>query len=339
VDTSSPTVKIGAGAAAGCTFAALSAAVTAGGIITFDCGSSPVTIPITSTMSPPITKNTVIDGGGLVTLDGQHTTQILSWNGTNWGTNDFGVTLQRIRLVNGKKSGTMMFPTYTPQMMCSTGYFDGEGGAVYVRDGNLTVIDSIFDGNQAEQTGPDTGGGAIYITGSKTGLFVMNSTFTNNKGANGGAIGSLFSQLQIYNSLFTGNTATGFGANGDNATQCPHLNNPPQHQTGSGGNGGAICNDGAAFLDPKTQQVLITNNLFFCGDDIENNAAGTGAFGGGIFMTSDDWSATLTIDDSTVTNNTGGHWTSVKQGTVMNLGTAFGVNALSVSYTNSTLQM
>jgi hypothetical protein len=220
--------------------------------------------------------------------------------------------------------------------MCSTGYFDGEGGAVYVRDGNLTVIDSIFDGNQAEVLGPDTGGGAIYITGSKTGLFVMNSTFTNNKGSNGGAIGSLFSQLQIYNSVFTGNTATGFGANGDDTSashsQCPHLNNGTQHQTGSGGNGGAICNDGAAFASG------IVNNLVFCGDDIENNAAGTSAFGGGIFMTSDDWSATLTINDSTVTNDTGGSWTQVKQGSVTNLGTAFGVNALSVSYSNSTLQ-
>jgi hypothetical protein len=292
-----------------------------------------VTIGITSTLNLPIDRNTVIDGGALVTLDGQKTTQIFTFNGTDWGTNDNGLTLQRIRLINGKMHGTMAFPNY-PGTKCSTGYFDGEGGAVYVRDGNLTVIDSIFDGNEAELLGPDTGGGAIYMLGSKNGLLVMNSTFTNNEGANGGAIGSLFSQLLIYNSLFTGNTATGFGANGDDttATQCPYLNNGTQHQTGSGGNGGAICNDGAAFSSTHV------NDLMFCGDDIEGNAAGTGAFGGGIFMTSDDWSATLTIDDSTVTGNLGGYWTSVMQGSVTNLGTAFGVNALSASYSNCTLQ-
>jgi hypothetical protein len=41
----------------------------AGGEITFSCGTSPVTIVITSEKS--IGKATTIDGGGLVTLSGQ----------------------------------------------------------------------------------------------------------------------------------------------------------------------------------------------------------------------------------------------------------------------------
>ena len=53
---------------------------------------------------------------------------------------------------------------------CSQGYNDGEGGALYMRDGNLTVIDSIFTNNQAAPLGPDTGGGAIYVLGSKRGV-------------------------------------------------------------------------------------------------------------------------------------------------------------------------
>jgi len=52
---------------------------------------------------------------------------------------------------------------------CSQGWDDGQGGAVYMRDGNLTVIDSIFTGNQAAPLGSDTGGGAIYVQGSKHG--------------------------------------------------------------------------------------------------------------------------------------------------------------------------
>ena len=89
-----------------------------------------------------------------------------------------------------------------------------------MRDGNLTVIDCIFTGNQAAQLGPDTGGGAIYITGSKNGAVIVGSTFTNNSGANAGAVGSLYAELDIYNSLFENNTATGHGANNDDTDRC-----------------------------------------------------------------------------------------------------------------------
>ena len=53
VDTSNPTTVVGTGTAASCTFDALNTAVTKGGIITFDCGSAPVTIPVTATLPPP----------------------------------------------------------------------------------------------------------------------------------------------------------------------------------------------------------------------------------------------------------------------------------------------
>ena len=46
-----------------------------------------------------------------------------------------------------------------------------------------------------------------------------------------------------------------------------------------------------------------------CGDKIVNNAAGVNAFGGGLFFTSNNFGGTLTITDTTMTGNTGGHWT------------------------------
>jgi hypothetical protein len=46
---------------------------------------------------------------------------------------------------------------------------------------------------------------------------------------------------------------------------------------------------------------------------------------------------TLTIIDTTMTGNTGGHWTNATSG-VMNAGTAIGVNAKSITITSSTLQ-
>src|SRR5262245_49767946 len=138
-DTTTSTAVIGTGTPASCTFAALQAAAAAGGVITFDCGGGAVTIPITATLNLPVSKNTVIDGGGKITLDGGGAVRILSFNSANWQATDFGVTLQRITLVNGKTTPTEAIPTAPAP--CSQGWNDGEGGAVYMRDGSLTVID------------------------------------------------------------------------------------------------------------------------------------------------------------------------------------------------------
>ncbi len=323
-DVSTPTAVIGTGTAASCTFSALNTAVGKGGIITFNCGSAPVTIPITATMNLPINKNTVIDGGGKITLDGGHAVQILSFNGTDFQVNTNGLTLQHLSLVNGKTTPVDMIPTAS-QPACSQGYDDGQGGAVFINDGNLLVVDCIFSGNQAAQLGPDTGGGAIYIEGSKRGAVIVGSTFINNNGANAGAVGALFGELDIYNSLFQNNTATGHDANDVDRSMCSVMNNN-QYEIGSGGNGGAIYGDGNGF------------NIVLCGDAVLNNAAGKNAFGGGLFFTSDDMSGTLTITDTTITGNTGGSWTNVTTGSVTDAGTAIGVNAKSITVKNSTVQ-
>ncbi len=65
---------VGTGTAASCTPAALDAALTGGGAVNFNCGSSPVTITLASTKV--ITSDTQIDGGGLITLSGGNSVQI-----------------------------------------------------------------------------------------------------------------------------------------------------------------------------------------------------------------------------------------------------------------------
>jgi hypothetical protein len=315
---------IGTGTAASCTFGALQAAVAKGGVITFACGSAPATIQVTATLEIPNDRSTVIDGGKKVTLDGGNAVRIMNWTQIDFQKNQNRLTLQHISLVNGKTTPTKAIPPAPAP--CSQGWDDGEGGALRMADGNLTVIDAIFTGNQAAPLGPDTGGGAIYILGSAHGALIVGSTFTGNKASNAGAVGGLFAELDIYNSLFTGNSAIGNGANNNDPTKCSAMNNG-QNEVGSGGNGGAIYQDGGN-----------ATNVVLCGDAITGNAAGMGAFGGGVFMTSNDWSGTISVVDSTITGNTGGHWTQVKQGTVTDLGTAFGVNAKSATIQNSTLQ-
>jgi hypothetical protein len=322
-DTTHPTTVVGTGTPASCSFDSLKTAVAKGGTIAFDCGSAPVTIAVTSTLNVPTTMNTVIDGGKLVTLDGGGAVQILSFNSANFQANENGLTLQHISLVNGKMTPTQAIPKAT--LPCSQGWDNGEGGALYMRDGNLTVVDSIFTNNQAALLGPDTGGGAIYVLGSKHGAIIVNSTFTNNVASNAGAVGGLFAELDVYNSLFTGNTAAGNGANNNDATKCSAMNNG-QNEVGSGGNGGALYSDGNSV------------NVVLCGDAIDDNAAGANAFGGGLFFTSDNFMGTLTLTDTTMMGNTGGSWTSVSTGSVKNVGTAIGVNAKSITVTDSMLQ-
>jgi hypothetical protein len=304
VDTSKPTTVVGTGTAASCTFAALQAAVKKGGVVTFDCGAAPVTIQVTAPLTPPTTNayanqtpiQIVIDGGGNITLDGGNAVQILSWiHAGSFQKNDDTLTLQHLRFVNAKTTPTQAIPACPPSGSisnadCSTGFDDGEGGAIDMRDGSLRVIDCYFSNNQAALLGPDTGGGAIYMLGAKNPSYIVASTFEGNKASNAGAIGMLWAGAFIINSLFDGNSAVGTGANNNDPSKCTCMNNG-QNQTGSGGNGGAIYKDGGDGAA-----------LTICGTQIRNSSANE--FGSAVFLTADGSNAKLVLQDSLLKANT-----------------------------------
>ena len=127
------------------------------------------------------------------------------------------------------------------------------------------------------------------------------------------------------NSLFSRNTAVGNGANNDDPARCSVINND-QKEIGSGGNGGAIYSDGKSV------------NVLLCGDKIVGNSAGVKAYGGGLFFTSNNMQGTLSIIDTVMTGNTGGHWTVVSTGSTRDAGTAVGTNCKTLSIRNSSLQ-
>ena len=209
-DVSNPTAVVGDGTPASCTQAALQTAATGGGTIVFNCGFAAATI----TLFSPITfrKETVLDGGGLVTLDGNHRTRILYFESA-YDLKTPRLVVQRLIFRNGQSAS------------------GGEdtavgGGAIYRDGGSLAVIDCAFLDNQAPSQGQDIAGGAIYAFGGGE-TIISHSTFTNNSASNGGAIGSLNGDLIVANSTFTGNAATGSGGN-----------------PGQGGCGGAVYMDG-----------------------------------------------------------------------------------------------
>jgi len=280
-DTSKPDQVVGDGTAMSCTGAAVVAAVARGGIITFDCGPSPVTIVLEETAKVFNDKGpkVVIDGGGKVALSGGGKVRILYMNTCDekqvWTTphcqdqDTPQLTVQNLTFVDGNSKAETMY--------------DG-GGAIYARGGRFKAVNTRFFGNVCADVGPDVGGAAVRLFSQSGGkpAYVVNSTFggsasSGNVCSNGGALSSIGVSTSVLNSVMRHNEAIGMGAN------------PAAPGTPGGGSGGAIYNDGNTFA------------LDLCGTLIESNTANAG--GGAIFFVSNDRSGVLSIRDSTLRGN------------------------------------
>ena len=276
VNTSHPDQVIGNGTAASCTSGAVVAAVAKGGVITFDCGATPVTIMMHATAKVRNTSSEVVlDGGGKVTLSGGGARRILYMDTCDpaqvWTTSHCQdqatprLIIQNMTFKDGNSTGQQ--------------YDGGGGGAIFDRGGQLSVINSIFAGNRCDPTGPDLGGAAIRALSQYQNrpVYVSYSTFRGGVCSNGGALSSIGVSWTVLNSLMTGNQAIGDGAN------------PASPGTPGGGSGGAIYNDGDTY------------HLKVEGTIISANHAREG--GGAIFFVSNDRTGTLLIKKSTLNDN------------------------------------
>jgi predicted outer membrane repeat protein len=315
VDVSAPDHVVGSGTSESCTEEALTQAVNAGGIITFDCGG-PATIEITSALELRTDVDTTIDGGGSIILDGgrpTRQTRIFEFRSPNYRATDTTVTLQRLTLQNAEAPANDYTPPDPANPQCAYGYGDGQGGAIFVRDGILHVIDTVIQHCKAATPGPDTGGGAIYALGSRE-VVVVGSTLFDNEGSNSGAVGLLQSDGIFVNTTIANNRATGVGQNSCCDSACPGIGHPDQ--TGGGGNAGAVGVDGdsvdrvsfcgVTFRDnwaselgtfARTPNVTAPRTTTFDRCHFEGNFAGDG---GGAIWTRD---MHLVITNSTFANN------------------------------------
>lgn len=276
VDTSRPTRTVGDGSPQSCTSAAVVRAVTAGGIITFDCGPDPVTIEMTRTAKVRNSSaKVVLDGGGRVTLSGGGKHRILYQNtcdqAQGWTTSHCQdqdtprLTIQNMAFTKGDSTGE-----------AAEG---GGGGAIFVRGGHLRILNSRFTANRCDRAGPDLGGAAVRVLdqGGDDPVYVVGSTFTGGVCSNGGALSSIGVSWTVLNSRFEDNEAVGTGAN------------PARAGTPGGGSGGAIYLDGNRFA------------LTLDGTVIENNRAAEG--GGAVFFVSNDRTGIMTVRNSTLRRN------------------------------------
>jgi hypothetical protein len=267
---------VGNGTPASCTSAAVVAAVAAGGVITFSCGHSPVTITMTATANV-VNRHPVVvlDGGGLVTLSGGGQHRILYMNtcdpAQGWTTSHCQdqdspqLTVQNLTFADGNSTGDKTE--------------GGGGGAIFVRGGRFKVVNSQFLRNRCDPTGPDLGGAAIRDLSEYHGqpVYIVQSTFSDGVCSNGGALSSIGVSWVVLNCVMSHNSAIGNGAN------------PAQAGTPGGGSGGAIYNDGDTYT------------LTIAGSVIQNNHAKEG--GGAVFFVSNDHTGNLSIDGSTLTGN------------------------------------
>jgi hypothetical protein len=224
-DVSSPNHVIGTGTAASCTPAAFLTAVTAGGIITFNCGPDPVTITLAQTAKVRnSTQKLVIDGGGKVTLSGGGANRILYTNTCDTSLGSVSgnclyaptypqVTVQNLIMADGDSTDSTNGP-----------WSDTGGGAISQLGGRLKVVKSIFLRNRCTTNGPDLGGGAIRVYAQHSAtpndwdnssaarnqdpVHIVQSTFGGAAGqggncSNGGAISGLRTPITVLNSLIT----------------------------------------------------------------------------------------------------------------------------------------
>lgn len=243
--------------------AAIQAALDIGGPIIFNVGAAPTTIALTSTLVA--SRETVLDGGGVVTLSGGNARRILSITNPNPALDAplFQVTLQNIELANAMVNSGRGAAIYKQHTMMEFPY-----------KVSLKLVNCRFSNNNAPLDGSsqDDGGGAFYGELLDR-VDIGNCIFEDNQGSNGGAVYSLGSEtVNIVDSQFLDNQAIGNGGN-----------------PGNGGNGGALGVDGA----DRTVDV--------CRSRFIGNTAN--AYGGGFFSVMYDQTSHTRFEDTLFQEN------------------------------------
>ncbi len=318
-----------------CTDAGLRTAVTAGGIITFNCGITTITLGSTLTVNKAVT----IDGGGKITLTGNY----ISLDAQNNLTLQ-NITLNKVRVKNSNSTVSVINSTIANNVCGGVAKTDvgcgilnsgdlilvnsivatntssgGDGGGIANQKGTVTLIQSTISNNSA-----DRGGGISNLYGSLT---IKNSKFLNNIASGTNAIGGgLFSNessggVYIYDSTFDGNQASrgggvtfwgGVSAKSLTVKGSTFTNNQGKASSGFGPGGLEISqgtlvmenctftansgwNPGAIFIDPFTTTATIINST------IANNSSTSGNVGG---IQRKSGSSSLTVHNIILANNT-----------------------------------
>ena len=259
--------------------------LSGGGLVTFNCGPTPVTIIITDSTGLVVPAGaTIVDGGNRVTLSGNNNARVFYvGSGSSLTLTNIGVRF---------------------------GFTGIGGGCLYVQGAlalsNVTVT-NCFGGVAAP-------GGALYV--SSTGRAkVTDSRILSSTAATGGGIGSQGS-LEILNSTLVSNTATSTDGGGVWALGNTLVRGSTFYSnSASSGYGGAIYNQGTLSV---TNSLLGSNRAFEGGGGVQTYQGSTALlnvtlsgnralyYGGGIMQSSGVLTLTNVILSRNIGSNSGG---------------------------------
>lgn len=252
---------VGSGTPASCTEAAFDAALLAassgGGVITFQCGAAAHTIQFTVFKTVNL-GNVTIDGGGLITLAAAPNDRLFFAGPVSFRLRN--ITLQGgDSLVNGGAVEASGAQVSLENVQLLNNRAAASGGAIYCFDGSLQIRNSRIAGSRAAN------GGAIYNDGCR--LEIANTIFSDNQTGSAGLGGALLNaapgELTARNSRFEANSAFDGGAI-FNATGASATLTAVAFVTNTANYGGGVENSGA---------LTVTLSLF---DDNEVAASGGG---------------------------------------------------------------
>lgn len=273
VSPASPAVAagvVGDGTPGSCDEDAFDDALLNGGSVTFDCGPNPVTIYLTT--EKELEEDTAIDGGGLITLDGQELVRIFYVNA------GVTLTLESITLSNGKagSGGGIVNNNGTVALsnsMLSGNSANADGGGIYnFNDGTVELTNSTLSGNSSNS---GFGGGIHNEAGTLT---VTNSTLNGNSATFGGGI-SNFDTTTVTNSTLNGNTASIDGGGIWNGDAFTITNSTLNGNTANSSSGGGIftyeatINLRATIVANSPLSSNCTGNIISLGENLSDDAS------------------------------------------------------------------
>ncbi len=254
-----------------------------------------------STIEFNVASGTAGSGGGILNNGG--TLTVMGGSISNNTSNRAGGGIED----NGRDTATTVTLTGVTMNLNQTGSAPGNGGAVHISGtGNMTISGSMFDGNIATAEG-----GALWNSSGDSVMTVNSSTITSNVASGVAADqggGGLFNDggtLTVNGSTIFSNRANGAAGSGggilnDGGTLV--VNDSTINSNTSQRAGGAIEDDATGGNPTTTTLTRVTMD--------DNETGGSPGNGGATHVTGP---GTITIDSSTVSNNTadnegGGVW-------------------------------
>lgn len=182
------------------------------------------------------------------------------------------IVLKNITFTNGKSDnyGGAIFTETAESVKIANCIFTNNTA---IKDGGAVEIDSKFNPNPRE-----------FFYGH---LEIDNTTFENNYGYSGGAVGTYYTDSDIKNTRFIANTALDFAG-------ALSLVNGNMNVSSSIFDGNYADYDGGAIRQNMNSQLSIANSTFI------NN--GAKEWGGALY----NWLGSLNVENSTISNNTAG---------------------------------